>query len=96
LLVESLAVGAESGTLRKRYQSIDLHGATVQAKTGYINGVSCLSGFVTAADGHCRSFSILVNGFPSGGVAAAKKVQDQIVAAIARDLAESNVTLGGE
>lgn len=96
VFLESMAVGAESGTLRKRYQALDLRGAMVQAKTGYINGVSCLSGFVTGEDGHRCSFSILVNGFPAGGVAAAKKVQDQIVAAIAKDLAEANVMLGGE
>jgi serine-type D-Ala-D-Ala carboxypeptidase/endopeptidase (penicillin-binding protein 4) len=94
--IESLAVGSESGTLRKRYQSMDLSGAVVQAKTGYINGVSCLSGYVTGADGHRRTFSVLVNGFPAGGVGEAKKVQDQIVRAIARDLATAKVTLGGE
>lgn len=87
--IESLATGAETGTLRKRYQSTDLNGAVVQAKTGFINGVSCLSGFVTAADGRRRAFSILVNGFPAGGVTDAKKLQDQIVSAIARDLART-------
>lgn len=89
--LDSLAVGAETGTLRKRYQSIDLHGAVVQAKTGYINGVSCLSGYVTAPepDGRRRAFSVLVNGFSGGGVAEAKKLQDQIVKAIASDLAKT-------
>ncbi len=87
--LDSLAIGAETGTLKKRYQSIDLNGAVVQAKTGYINGVSCLSGFVTAADGRRRAFSVLVNGFPSGGVTEAKKLQDQIVKAIAADLART-------
>jgi D-alanyl-D-alanine carboxypeptidase/D-alanyl-D-alanine-endopeptidase (penicillin-binding protein 4) len=96
VFIDSLAVGAESGTLRKRYQAIDLRGATVQAKTGYIKGVSCLSGFVTSADGHRYSFSVLVNGFPEGGISAAKKVQDQVVTAIAKEMAQSNVTLGSD
>jgi len=86
--LESLATGAETGTLKKRYQSIDLSGAIVQAKTGFINGVSCLSGFVTAPDGRRRAFSVLVNGI-GGNVPDAKKLQDQIVKAIASDLART-------
>ena len=88
VLARSLATGAETGTLKKRYQSIDLSGAIVQAKTGFINGVSCLSGFVTAPDGRRRAFSVLVNGI-GGNVPDAKKLQDQIVKAIASDMANS-------
>ena len=69
--IESLAVGSESGTLRSRYRSMDLRGATIQAKTGYINGVSCLSGYITAEPDSHRprriAFSVLVNGFAAGG-----------------------------
>ncbi len=89
VFIDSLAVGAESGTLRRRYQSMDLSGAVVQAKTGFINSVSCLSGFVTAPDGRRRSFSVLINGFEAGTLAEARKLQDQIVRAIAQDLAKS-------
>ena len=61
LFIESLAVGGETGTLARRLRTAGLHGATVRAKSGYINGVSCLSGFVTTADGRRRCFSIMVN-----------------------------------
>lgn len=92
---ESLAVGRESGTLVKRFRGLDLRGCVVRAKTGYINGVSCLSGVVEAPDGRARAFSVLCNGVTS--VADAKTLQERIVAAIARDLAEEPVptALGG-
>ncbi len=43
-LIESLSVGGEDGTLQRRYRA-GLHG-TVYGKSGYLNGVSCLSGFL--------------------------------------------------
>lgn len=90
--IESLAVAGESGTLQKRYSNANLHGASVQAKTGYINGVSCLSGFVTMPDGRRRTFSVLVNNLRDPAtVPAAKMLQDQVVIAIAEDLAQSPV-----
>ncbi len=96
LLLESLAVGGQSGTLTKRMTSSQLHGAIVQAKTGFINQVSCLSGFVTMPDGRRRSFSILANGLKDGTVPLAKKLQDQVVAAIADDLAAPAMSLGSD
>jgi serine-type D-Ala-D-Ala carboxypeptidase/endopeptidase (penicillin-binding protein 4) len=97
VFIESLAVGGESGTLKSRLSdSNKLHGAVIQAKTGYINRVSCLSGYVTMSDGRRRAFSVLVNNLPSGSVSVAKKLQDQIVAAIAEDMATSTVTLGSD
>lgn len=96
LLIESLAVGGQSGTLTKRMPSSQLRGGIVHAKTGYINQVSCLSGVVTMPDGRRRAFSVLVNGLKEG-VAAAKKLQDQIVTAIAEDLAATPaITLGSD
>ena len=60
VFLDSLAVGGESGTLDKRFRTAQMHGAIVQAKTGYIKQVSCLSGFVTMPDGRRRSFSVMV------------------------------------
>lgn len=94
VFIDSLAVGGQSGTLDKRFKSSDLRGAVVQAKSGFINGVSCLSGFVTAPDGRRRSFSILMNGVKD--VRQAKTVQEQIVSAIAEDLAQVPVQLGSD
>jgi len=99
VFIESLAVAGQSGTLQKRYaDSKKLHGAVVQAKTGYISQVSCLSGFVTMSDGRRRAFSVLVNGLKDPScVPLAKKLQDEIVCSIADDLADTPATaLGGD
>ncbi len=86
--LESLARAGRSGTLDGRFADIDLHGTIVQAKSGYIQHVSCLSGYVTATGGARRIFSILVNDLSEpGSVGRAKKMQERIVSPIARDLA---------
>lgn len=94
--IDSLAIGGESGTLRNRFGKLAGSGVSVQCKTGFINGVSCLSGVVTASDGRRRSFSVLGNNLVQGGaVAKAKKLQETIVELIAADLAARTV-LGGD
>lgn len=55
--------------------------ANLQAKTGTINNVSALSGYVTAANGERLAFSIIANGVPSTW--RAKRVEDQIGARLA-------------
>lgn len=93
--VDSLAVGGESGTLKNRFGKLAAGQVTVQCKTGFINGVSCLSGFVTTSDGRRRSFSVLGNNLvQNGAVAKAKKLQEAIVEAIAEDMRGAPV-LGG-
>ena len=95
IFIDSLAEAGE-GTLASRFQNVELHGTRVQAKSGYIKHVSCLSGYVTAPDGRRRAFSILTNGLTEpGSVARAKRMQEAIVAAIAGDLAAAEVA-GGE
>jgi D-alanyl-D-alanine carboxypeptidase/D-alanyl-D-alanine-endopeptidase (penicillin-binding protein 4) len=99
IFLDSLAVGGESGTLsrnRPGLQTSRLDGAIVQAKSGYINGVSCLSGYVTASDGRRRCFSIMVNDLKAP-VRRAKDLQADIVRMIALDMTETEVPaqLGG-
>jgi len=53
----------------------------LRAKTGTINNVSALSGYVTAANGERLAFSIISNGVPSTW--RAKRVEDQIGARLA-------------
>ena len=97
VFMASLAVGGESGTLKKRFSnSAKLHGAVVQAKTGYINQVSCLSGYVSMPDGRRRAFSVLVNDLSPATISMAKKLQDQIVTAIAEDMATAAISLGSD
>lgn len=59
-LAAGLAVGGVSGTLAKRFVGSALTGH-VRAKTGSINGVSTLAGFVDAAEGHVATFAYFVN-----------------------------------
>ncbi|MGA0872597.1 MAG: D-alanyl-D-alanine carboxypeptidase/D-alanyl-D-alanine endopeptidase [Phycisphaerales bacterium] len=85
--LESLAVARERGTLRKRFRGIDLQGCEVLAKSGFINGVSCLSGYVVAPSGRTIAFSVLCNGVRS--VADAKLLQEKIAARIAEAISGS-------
>jgi D-alanyl-D-alanine carboxypeptidase/D-alanyl-D-alanine-endopeptidase (penicillin-binding protein 4) len=95
MFIASLARAGRTGTLARRFEGIDLHGTTVRAKSGYINYVSCLSGYVTAPDGRRRSFSILVNGLREpGSVGRAKKLQERILSAVAWDMTAAVTTLG--
>jgi D-alanyl-D-alanine carboxypeptidase/D-alanyl-D-alanine-endopeptidase (penicillin-binding protein 4) len=71
--------GAENGSLSSRLT--DLRGR-VAAKTGYIGGVSSLSGFVTAADGRELIFVVLANG--PGDRGAIVRAIDDVVREIAR------------
>lgn len=58
--LDSLAVAGRSGTLSSRMKGGPAEGR-VRAKTGFINGVSALSGYVERADGRTLAFSVLVN-----------------------------------
>ncbi len=97
LFIDSLAEAGRSGTLSKRFRDVDLHGTTVQGKSGYIRSVSCLSGYVTAPNQQRRSFSILINGLDkAGSVAEAKRLQERILADIAWDMTATVSVMGGE
>jgi D-alanyl-D-alanine carboxypeptidase/D-alanyl-D-alanine-endopeptidase (penicillin-binding protein 4) len=97
IYVDSLAVGGESGTLGKRFNGTNLHDAVINAKSGFIDGVSTLSGFVTMPDGSRRAFSVLVNGFQKGQLWRAKALQERVVALIADDMASNvSITLGSD
>jgi D-alanyl-D-alanine carboxypeptidase/D-alanyl-D-alanine-endopeptidase (penicillin-binding protein 4) len=77
--LSSLPVGGEDGSLAKR-----LGGAQgrVLAKTGYIAGVSCLSGYVLNGEGKpAYAFSVLVN--KNVDLTAARAFQDEVCAMLA-------------
>ena len=81
--VSSLANGGTEGTLKSRFSTNLPGGAKVDAKTGYIRGVSCLSGYVTMPDGRRYAFSVLVNNV-KGTTQPAKRLQENVVEQIAR------------
>lgn len=59
-LYESLPIAGVDGTIGSRMRGSAAYN-NVRAKTGTVNGVSTLSGYVTAPNGHLLAFSILVN-----------------------------------
>ena len=59
--VSSLPIFAIDGTLKKRRRLLKDE-YRVRAKTGYLNGVSSLSGYVFSKNGEILGFSILING----------------------------------
>jgi serine-type D-Ala-D-Ala carboxypeptidase/endopeptidase (penicillin-binding protein 4) len=96
---ESLAIGGQTGTVKKRFKDIERTGCVVLCKTGYIRGVSCLSGYVTGPNGKTLSFSVLCNELVEGdAVSKARTLQERVVTAIAEELvvnARKRDVLGG-
>ncbi|MEM1108789.1 MAG: D-alanyl-D-alanine carboxypeptidase/D-alanyl-D-alanine-endopeptidase [Planctomycetota bacterium] len=75
--LDSLAVSGVRGSLERRLKNLT---GRVYAKTGTINGVSSLSGYVFAENGRIAAFSILHNG--SGP--SFRRQQDRAVRALAQ------------
>jgi D-alanyl-D-alanine carboxypeptidase/D-alanyl-D-alanine-endopeptidase (penicillin-binding protein 4) len=88
-MLESMAT-ADDGRLEGRFKDRRLT-ARVHAKTGYIRGVLCLSGYVTLesptdhADDRTLAFSILINNTQSS-ISQARELQEDIVQALDRHL----------
>jgi len=80
VFVDSLAKGGINGTLEKRFAGLDGH---VFAKTGYIEGVRALSGYVRTYDNRWLSFSIIYNHIP-GDVKPYEALQDEAVRELVR------------
>lgn len=80
-----LPIAGLSGSLQQRFASGPaLAGAgLVRAKTGSLNSVTGLSGYVVNAHGRLLVFSIIGNGF-SDGAAAARPVADTAAAVLAK------------
>jgi D-alanyl-D-alanine carboxypeptidase/D-alanyl-D-alanine-endopeptidase (penicillin-binding protein 4) len=76
LFYESLAIAGVDGTLKNRMKNSSAE-RTVHAKTGTIKGVSNLSGYVTAKNGHLLAFSIMIQNFVEE-YSKARKFQDMI------------------
>lgn len=78
----TLAISGESeGTLRHRFREADIRGR-IYAKTGTIQGVSTLAGYVTGESGKTYAFAILLNG--RGGDWASHEFQDRLVRSIVK------------
>jgi D-alanyl-D-alanine carboxypeptidase/D-alanyl-D-alanine-endopeptidase (penicillin-binding protein 4) len=77
----SLSVAGEDGTLSDRFRGTDLRGR-IFGKSGYISGVSSLSGYLKTKDNDWYVFSILMNGVPPGSNSGAKALQETMVKAL--------------
>lgn len=78
---ESLPIGGTDGTLAGRFTEPSLKGK-ILAKTGTLNEVNALSGYLIAHSGKTVAFSILCNAHNPEGETA-RTAMDKIVAAIA-------------
>jgi len=75
VFVDSLAKGGVNGTLEKRFAGLAGH---VFAKTGYIEGVRALSGYVRTRRNEWLTFAIIYNRIP-GAVEPYEALQDEAV-----------------
>ena len=78
LFVNTLAVSGTDGTLRRRLGSQPLKGV-IHAKTGTLNGVANLSGYMTTKSGRHLAFTIFANNFRTS-VSRVRKTIDEICA----------------
>jgi serine-type D-Ala-D-Ala carboxypeptidase/endopeptidase (penicillin-binding protein 4) len=76
----SLTIGGVDGTLRNRFKGTKAE-ANARGKTGTIDQVSALTGYVTTAAGEKLVFSVLVNGVPENRLRVG--TIDEIVIALA-------------
>ncbi len=80
---DSLAVGGVDGTLRNRFKGTSAD-RNMRGKTGTLDQVSALSGYITTAFGEQLAFSILVNGV------AEPRMRTLVIDSIVLDLANFN------
>ncbi len=80
--LSSFANAGVDGTLAGRMRGTPAAG-TARAKTGTLNRVSTLSGYVTSASGRRFAYSVLMNNAP-GGAWTYRQIQDKFVATLAR------------
>lgn len=76
VFLRSLAVAGKDGTLAHRMGDTPAEGR-VRAKSGTMNGISALSGYVTTGSGEPLAFSIMIQNY-AGTARTAMEVQDMI------------------
>ena len=80
-LLASLPVGGVDGTLAKRWHGRPAAGR-VRAKTGTLDKVTALAGYVAIDSEHPVGFAILANDIPPGQRASARTAADEILEAL--------------
>jgi len=87
-LYAALPVMGRDGTLRSRNRNTSSQG-NVRAKTGSVEGVSSLSGYALAANGHQLCFSIINQGVRN--MAEARRFQDRFCRALTDGLSMPHI-----
>lgn len=77
----SLAIAGRDGTLWKRFRGDDDYVGRVRGKTGTLNAVHCLTGYIDGGDGHEYAFAFLVNDLPYS-IARARQAHDDLARAV--------------
>lgn len=77
-----LSIAGIDGTLEDRFESSPLKGK-VRAKTGHLNGVNSLSGYLPTENGGMIAFSMIFNNFP-GINPSVEMVEENILEAAAK------------
>jgi len=85
VLLPALPAAGRDGTLRRRLVGTAAEGR-VRGKTGSLDGVSSLAGYVEAGDGRPVAFAAIVTGFPAESPEG-RRVIDQIAIGLARSAA---------
>jgi D-alanyl-D-alanine carboxypeptidase/D-alanyl-D-alanine-endopeptidase (penicillin-binding protein 4) len=80
--VSSMSIAAGDGTVRKRYRGSPA-AYSLRAKTGSIDGVASLCGYVPNAQGDLLAFSVVTNGFAPKKYREITHIQDDIASALA-------------
>lgn len=85
-ILPALPVAGFSGTLASRYTAPPAAAAAglVRAKTGTLDGVVTLAGYLIDASGRVLSFAVVVNGLPAQATQRGESAVDRVVAALAR------------
>lgn len=87
-LLSTLPIGGVDGTLAKRWIGHPARGR-VRAKTGTLDKVVTIAGYIAADSGHPLAFAILLNDVPAGQRPAARALMDEMVDALAAYLGAS-------
>jgi len=80
--LSSLSVVGVDGTLEDRFRQTPDLKRRVMGKSGFVEGVSCLTGYLKTRDNQLYAFSIMMNGIPYKSNTLAKSLQEKIVRAL--------------
>ena len=86
--LDALPIGGVDGTLKSRFTTAPTKG-NVRAKTGTLDGVSALAGYVTTAADEHLAFAILVNNYAATDSSVARVEEDALVSLLAAMTARS-------